>query len=219
MSKEENKNETENDEVDSTEVRDDLSKVARNPKQNIAIMVVACLICGFIIFNMFFSGPNDKDIKKTIELPKNIIKPDKEHIEKDISIVKLPDLPLLDPLPLPSKIPVPTNIDSKLPNPPQSLPNPVQSLPTFDTQSISNRMNDGSDKQKQRLQQKNTSPIVILGSSTPSSKVDPTNDISSFSAKITNMSDKSDFLIASGKIIDAVLETAINSDSGAPQVR
>jgi type IV secretion system protein VirB10 len=218
MSKEENNNEIENDESDSKEVVDELSKVARNPKQNIAIVVLLCLVGAFLIFNMFFSSSNNKVENKAIDLPKNVIKPVKDNQSQDISIVKLPELPFISQPPKPNKLPA-ANIDDTSPPHDPSLPTQPKPLPILDTQSILSKANDSSDNQKQRLKQKNTSSIVVLSSSNSSAQQSSSKDLSSFNAKIINVSNQSDFLIASGKIIDAVLETAINSDTGSPKVR
>jgi type IV secretion system protein VirB10 len=180
------------------DVKDELSKVAINPKQNFIIIIGIVIIGAFLIFNLFFSGKS-QEVKKIVEVPKNITKISDPATDSNIAAPQLPSLPAITP-------PVPL--------PPHQLDNiqaPPIALPTV----LPEKVTETSDQKQQRLTQKNKAAIFSIGTPTASKpSSDPKETI-----KFDSISDKTDYLIYSGKIIDAILETAINSDTGAPQVR
>jgi type IV secretion system protein VirB10 len=203
---EEEKDNNEPGTLDLPEVKDELSKVSVNPKQNLAILVAIAVIGAFVIFNLFFSGSKNQVKPKSVELPKNIVKPNGNVAAKDISVVKLPDLPSIIPPAAPQTSP--------LQNPNAPLP-PVSNVPLPSTMPDSAKVGETAEQKKQRMDQKNKAPILSIGTGGQAPKPDPSKS----GLEVQHVQYEPDYLIASGKIIDANLETSINSDTGVAQVR
>ena len=221
MSNQEEKNidiDNHNKQDDSAiELNDELSKVAVNPKQSMAIGISIAVIIAFLLFNFFFKDLSKKDgIVKPIEMPKKILKP-----EVQAPVLPTPpkiQAPTLPDVPLPYQKQVTEDIDRKpqIPLPPPLVPD----LPSQDSHislpSITGHDSDNHTKQKQKYK----SAIMAIGGSAThnqTSTIDDKQD--SYKIQSTDLSSVKNYTIISGKIIDAVLETAINSDTAAPQVR
>ncbi|WP_016770016.1 TraB/TrbI/VirB10 family type IV secretion system protein [Rickettsia sibirica] len=196
--------------ADSPEVQRELSKVSVSFNKSIAIVVVICGIFIYIFYTLFF-GTEKEEIPET-QIPSNIVKPVKEVDDNIPEIPKLPDPPKLEtptapPLPppppvvkvppvLPPTTPVEENKNKTLPLPPVSLPSTSGTLVE-------------SDAEKQRREAKRKSAIVLIGG------VEPKKTPEQITAE-TTFKDRGDMslVLGRGKLIDAVLETAINSDLG-----
>ncbi|MFV9929976.1 MAG: TrbI/VirB10 family protein [Rickettsia endosymbiont of Haemaphysalis japonica] len=195
--------------ADSPEVQRELSKVSVSFNKSIAIVVVICGIFIYIFYTLFF-GTEKEEIPET-QIPSNIVKPVTEVDDNIPEIPKLPDPPKLEtptappPLPppvvkvppaLPPTSPVEENKDKTLSLPPVSLPSTSGTLVE-------------SDAEKQRREAKRKSAIVLIGG------VEPKKTPEQITAEAT-FKDRGDMslVLGRGKLIDAVLETAINSDLG-----
>ncbi|XVN40979.1 MAG: TrbI/VirB10 family protein [Rickettsia endosymbiont of Argas persicus] len=197
-------------ETDSQEVQKELSKVSVNFNKSIAIVVVICGIFIYIFYSLFFT--NKKEEVQGTPLPSNVTKPPEVNTDNIPEIPKLPDPPKLEtptappPPPPPPAVEVPpvlpptTPIEedkSKAPLPPSI------SLPSANGPLVE------SDEEKKRKQAKRRSSIVLVGG------VEPTKTPEQIEADAT-FKDRGDMslVLGRGKLIDAVLETAINSDLG-----
>ncbi|WP_016916605.1 TrbI/VirB10 family protein [Rickettsia honei] len=195
--------------ADSPEVQRELSKVSVSFNKSIAIVVVICGIFIYIFYTLFF-GTEKEEIPET-QIPSNIVKPVTEVDDNIPEIPKLPDPPKLEtptapppppppvvkvPPVLPPTTPVEENKDKTLPLPPVSLPSTSGTLVE-------------SDAEKQRREAKRKSAIVLIGG------VEPKKTPEQITAE-TTFKDRGDMslVLGRGKLIDAVLETAINSDLG-----
>nr|WP_016926112.1 TrbI/VirB10 family protein [Rickettsia conorii] len=195
--------------ADSPEVQRELSKVSVSFNKSIAIVVVICGIFIYIFYTLFF-GTEKEEIPET-QIPSNIVKPVTEVDDNIPEIPKLPDPPKLEtptapppppppvvkvPPVLPPTTPVEGNKDKTLPLPPVSLPSTSGTLVE-------------SDAEKQRREAKRKSAIVLIGG------VEPKKTPEQITAE-TTFKDRGDMslVLGRGKLIDAVLETAINSDLG-----
>ncbi|WP_032139523.1 TraB/TrbI/VirB10 family type IV secretion system protein [Rickettsia tamurae] len=193
---------------DFPEVQRELSKVSVSFNKSIAIVVIICGIFIYIFYTLFF-GTKKEEIPET-QIPTNIVKPVTEVDDNIPEIPKLPDPPKLEtptasPLPpppvvevppvLPLTTPVEENKD-KTPLPPISLPSTPGTLVE-------------SDAKKQRREAKRKSAIVLVGG------VEPKKTPEQITAEAA-FKDRGDMslVLGRGKLIDAVLETAINSDLG-----
>ncbi|MCC8462340.1 MAG: TrbI/VirB10 family protein [Rickettsia endosymbiont of Ecitomorpha arachnoides] len=195
--------------ADAPEVQRELSKVSVSFNKSIAIVVVICGIFIYIFYTLFFA--NKKEEIPETQVPTNIVKPVTDVDDNIPEIPKLPDPPKLEtptaPLPppppvvevppvLPPTTPVEENKDKTLPLPPVSLPSTSGTLVE-------------SDAEKQRREAKRKSAIVLVGG------VEPKKTQEQITAEAT-FKDRGDMslVLGRGKLIDAVLETAINSDLG-----
>jgi len=205
MAKDENPGQEE-----SPEVEQELSQVATNPKQSMMILVGIVGVFIYIFFNLFISsGDSDADADKT-PVPTNIVTPIQVSVDNDIpSIPTLPSPPKLeDPTPPP---PPPTDIealptaDSALPTLPDDAellppPNLEPSLPFGKVQ------NENSNKQ---LEKKRKSAIFLVAGTPPEQTPEEIQQAADFSYR-----GDMNLVLGHGKMIDAIIETAVNTDFG-----
>ena len=195
---------------DSPEVEQELSQVATNPKQSMLILVVISAIFLYLFFNLFISGEDsDKKIEDT-PIPTNVSKPVQIDTESDVpSIPTLPSPPKLeDPTPPPP--PVTEPLQEVLPELPSKL-----SFPTDNTSSnkalppslpFSKVQDDGSRK---RMEAKRKSAIILVAG-VPATK---TSDQLQEEVDFKYRGDMN-LVLGRGKMLDAIIETAINTDIG-----
>ncbi|OJV13476.1 MAG: hypothetical protein BGO27_04620 [Alphaproteobacteria bacterium 33-17] len=214
-----NKNELD-DEFENPEVERGLSSVAAMPGKNIAIIVVFVVMMGFISYNFFFSSPepkNTKDMPK-IEDVKAVSPP-----PVDVSKSTLPSVPAMPEAPRVIE-PEPIVVAPAVPELPRAEPIALPIVPEIPAVS-----QPRIETNNEQLQQRRKSAIMLGGggaSETPeeskkkeqlrlaSQVITPDFSPTKTSAEQVKASriGETDYTVAQGKIIDAILETAINTD-------
>lgn len=189
------------------EVQQELSKVAASPKQSILILIGICIVFGYLFFVFFLNNKgSDKDAKS--QAPTDVTKPAETAVSEIPTIPQLPEPPkLVDPTspPPPPLEAAPT---------PEVLPNP--SLPVENTVSQQTNLDPAlpaklldSDEARKRKEAKRKSAIVLVAGTLPKKTADQIEEEIDFK-KRGNM----EMVLGRGKVIDAVLESAINTDFG-----
>lgn len=196
-----------NEKYKEPEVKNELSKVATNPKRNMLIMLGIAGIGAYIGYALFFNT-SSSDTKSKLEIPKIVSKPAENIALDGPNIPKLPEIPpLVDPTPpapppLPPKEIAPINThDSVLDSEPPPLPTNV-SLPS--SSSINTELNDDV---KRRNDIKRKSSVVLIAGKQETKTPEQIDQESSFKLR-GDMA----LVLGRGKIIDAVLESAISTD-------
>jgi len=199
-----NKEETEERENHSPEVEQELSQVATNPKQNIIILLAIGAIFLYLFFNLFINSNEQK--KEEVEIPDKVSTPT-QNTEIDVpSIPTLPTPPRLDDLaPPPPPTPSAPAADS-LPELPQDVQLP-SSQPTQSVNLPFSKVED--DKSLKRKEKKRKSNIILLAGSEPTKTAVELQQAADFKYR-GNMN----LILGRGKIIDSVVESAINTDFG-----
>ena len=190
------------------EVEQELSQVATNPKQNALILVGIILLFGYLFFNFFVnSNKDDNKNKENVAPPTQVVAP-AQNVDIDIpSIPTLPTPPKLDDLaPL---LPPPVNTtNAPLPalpsdaniTPPLDPSLPTPSLPTVKVQD---------DQAAKREEKKRKSSMILIAGQPPKKTPDQLQEEADF-----NYRGDLNLMLGRGKIIDAVVESAISSDFG-----
>ena len=204
------------------EVKEELSKVGTNPKRN--LLVMASMIMGFVVMGYNLLSPIFLS-KKTADVTPT---PSPNLISSPSSVNA--DLPPIPQIPLPPKLVDPTppppppvlpaakaNVD--LPTfatpPAPSMPPIVQpaaatpSIPKAIAPNVANNFNKSNDEAKQRAEAKRKSSIILVGGASP---VDKANTIEQEQANDFKKRGDLAYVLGQGKVIDAVIESAINSD-------
>jgi type IV secretion system protein VirB10 len=197
------------------EVEQELSQVATNPKQSMMILVGIVGIFIYLFFNLFISSDDSDANKDNTPVPTEVAKPVQTNNDTDIpQIPTLPTPPKLEdptpPPPPPTEVEALPTADSTLP----TLPTDSEILPTPDL-GINNAIpalpfgrinNKDSDK---ALEKKRKSAIFLVAG-TP---VQKTPEEIQQEANFTHRGDMN-LVLGRGKMLDAVIETAINTDFG-----
>ena len=186
----------------SPEIDQGLSQVATNPKQNMMILIGIVLVFSYLFYSLFLSSTDSKPKNDNLA-PVDVNKPTQAIADNDI--------PAIPTLPTPPKLE-----DLTPPAPPEILPLPptVAPLPTLPSdQSIASvalptTKLKPDDKQK-RLLAKRKSSIVLLAGTPPSKTAAQLEEEANFSYR-GDMT----LVLGRGKVIDAVIETAVNTDFG-----
>lgn len=192
------------------EVQQELSKVAANPKQSMLILAGICLVVGYIFYNLFFtSGPSSKDAIPVT--PTEVSKP-AEAVSSNIpAIPQLPEPPkLTEPTAPPPPSDLSTNsFEANLPPPPPSIPSetkpPVPGVPIVSAPT-STEFSE-SDEAKKRREAKRKASIILIAGAAEKKSPDQIAQEADFKVR-GNM----ELVLGKGKIIDAVLESALNTD-------
>lgn len=207
------------EEQDIPEVQNELSKVATNPKQSILILLVISAVFIFIFFKLFIADNKPAEVVAP-SAPTDITKPTQDNSKNLPEIPKLPEAPKLEtpvepppPPPLPPPPPKVADVP-KLPLPTTSVDNNADksadkaSLPSVVSSPLPGGIAE-SDEEKKRREAKRKSSIVLIAGV-------PEKKTPSQIAEEANFQDRGDmaFVLGRGKIIEAVLETAINTDLG-----
>ncbi|WP_395476518.1 TrbI/VirB10 family protein [Rickettsia endosymbiont of Pantilius tunicatus] len=190
--------------ADTPEVQKELSKVSVSFNKSIAIVVVICGILIYIFYSLFFA-PKKEEIQNT-NIPSNIVKPVEDNSDNVPGIPKLPEPPKLETPTAPPIVEIPPVLPPTTPveaDKSKTLPAPPISLPSTNGPLVE------SDEEKKRKQAKRTSSIVLV------SGVEPKKTAEQVAADAV-FKDRGDMslILGRGKLIEAVLETAINSDLG-----
>ncbi|WP_425363486.1 TrbI/VirB10 family protein [Candidatus Tisiphia endosymbiont of Hybos culiciformis] len=201
------------EEQDIPEVQNELSKVATNPKQSIAILLVISVVFIFIFFKLFLSDNEPSEVVVAPSVPTDITKATQDNSRNIPEIPKLPEAPKLEvpverpppppPQPLPPKV---TDVPTAPLPPPSGYGNAT--LPAITPSPLPGKLTE-SEEEKNRREAKRKSAIVLIAGV-------PEKKTPSQIAEEANFQDRGDmaFVLARGKIMEAVLETAINSDFG-----
>ncbi len=199
------------EEQDIPEVQNELSKVATNPKQSIVILLAISAVFIFIFFKLFLSDNKQSEVVVAPSAPTDITKPTQDNSKNIPEIPKLPEAPKLE---APAERPPPP------PPPPQPIL-PQVALPTGENNSadkatlpsvtptaLPGKLTE-SEEEKNRREAKRKSAIVLIAGVPEKKTPDQI-------AEEANFQDRGDmaFVLARGKIMEAVLESAINTDFG-----
>ncbi|MEZ5915904.1 MAG: hypothetical protein R3C42_09825 [Parvularculaceae bacterium] len=216
MAKENNAAEPEKVQADLPEVEQELSKVATNPKQSIIILVVVAGVFLYLFFNLFISS-DEAPKQESNPVPDNVVKPVQIPVDTAIpAIPALPTPPKLEDLALPPPPPVPAAQDVLPPSPLSQdktpLPTPENSkdvnLPLVNP-ALPLDIKSQSDEAKRKLEAKRKSAIVLI-SGAPKPKTPEQIE------QETDFKQRGDMhlILGRGKMLDAIIETAINTDFG-----
>ncbi|XVN43101.1 MAG: TrbI/VirB10 family protein [Candidatus Rickettsia vulgarisii] len=187
------------------EVQNELSKVATNPKQSIMILVIVAVIFLVIFYKLFFS--ESEPPPTTVAKPTSVSKPIEEAAKNIPEIPKLPEAPKLQ---VPTELPPPPPV-AKVELPPVPTPTPTKETspvvtPLLPTIPTSDKLVKSEDEQR-RLDAKRKSSIVLIEGVPPAKTPEQIAEEAAFVERGDMR-----FVLAHGKIIEAVLESAINSD-------
>lgn len=206
--------------VDAPEVEQEFSKVATNPKQSIIILIGIGAVFLYLFFNLFFASDESEKKKEPLPVPDEVTRP--VQVDSDTDIPSIPTLPsppkLEDPTP-----PPPPPVDEDLPSTDQAAladNNTNLELPTNIDASFANNANNENitppfykdpqteDSQKKR-EDKRKSAIILVSSDSPAKTASEIQQETDFTYR-----GDSNLLLGRGKMLDAVIETAINTDFG-----
>ena len=194
------------------EVEQELSQVSTNPKQSIIILIGIVCVFAYIFYNFFINSDESDSPKDDTPVPTVVTKPVRASADDDIpDIPTLPSPPKLEdlePPPPPTEIETTPTVDySALPSLPSgsdalSTPNSVAepSLPFVQVQT------EDSNK---ALKKKRTSAIFLVSGEPPKKSPEEIQEAADFSHR-GNMN----LVLGRGKMIDAIIETAISTDFG-----
>lgn len=211
----ENKDKKDNSQADKNSshgksIKNELSKVATDKKKSTAILVLVILIAGSIAY-WLNSGT------KTVEKPKPLPGPSNVNVgyKEPASNIYIPPQVVAEPSPAP-KATVHKNPDPPAPKedikndlPPLPTPTADTSVPLPSPAAIHDSKGTNlSRKQKAEMTNRMKSSIMLVNNPGISHK---NNSNHGESLDVQYVGNAKNILIA-GKIIDAVLETAINSD-------
>lgn len=195
------------------EVRQELSKVATNPKQSILILAGIILVAGYFVFNFFFSGDNNTTkTEAPTPTPSTIVQPAQDHESAVPPIPQLPEPPkLVEPVESKTK-----TDDTKKADAPPPLPSLPTTLEATQKDTIPSSLPPGApipskedDEAKKRKEAKRKAAIVLVSGTVKQKTAEQKAQEAGFKDR-GNMS----LLLGRGKIIDAVVESSINTDFG-----
>ena len=204
-------NNSSGEQVTAPEVQSSLSKVASNPKSRTIILGVVVVVFTVWIYRMI-SAPEPGALKPdTVPVPQSVIKPPANIDTSDSSSAKAPAMPELPKLvaptpPSPPKMPDVAAVSAKTTDAAAALPKPDMPKPTLSLPTSKNNALD--DKSAERAEAKRKSSIVLVAGapSKTQAEVDAATDFK----KRGDLA----YILGKGKIIEAVLETALNTDFG-----
>lgn len=212
MSKQEDSKEQES-ELSSPEVQQELSQVATNPKRNLLVIVGVCAVLGYFAINLFFTS-NAPQVESKPPAPIQVVKPATNDVTDVPSIPQLPEPPKIEEPQSPPPPPPPVEeklSEVPLPPPPSlandNLPPPptiAQALPS----DIPARGTEGEEARRRKEAKRRSSIVLVAGN--PDKKT-PEQLEQEADFKLRG---DTNFVLGRGKIIDAVLESAVNTDFG-----
>lgn len=202
------------------EVEQELSKVAANPKQSMFILIGATIIFVYIFYTMFINTDDSKPKVDETPTPKEVTKPIESASEDSIpSIPTLPTPPkiedaVLPPPPTPKDVVDPINTPAPLPTAPLDAaivkPDASLALPAGDlAPNLPPTTNSSNDVKKARAEQKKRSSITLLAGTQPTKTPEQLQEESDFKYR-----GDLNLVLSRGKLLDAVVESAINTDFG-----
>lgn len=181
------------------EVSNELSQVAASPSKSTLLAGAVVVVFLAIFYNMFIAGylKDDKPAGPAKPADSEIVKPNAD----------VGDLPAIPTLPEPKPIEATPITPSPAPTvPPVPLPIPVMpASPQLPTNVASDGILTGpTEDEQRRLEAKRRSPITVKDSAPPPQTEQP---------GVIKMQSL-EYTLGRGKIIDAVLESAVNTDFG-----
>jgi type IV secretion system protein VirB10 len=197
------------------EVEQELSQVATNPKQSMMILVGIVGIFIYLFFNLFISSDDADKNKDITPVPSEISRPVQTNNDTDIpQIPTLPSPPKLeDPTPPP---PPPTEIEA-LPTADSSLPalptdSEIIQLPEVSLNNAAPALPFGKvqNQDYEKALEKKRKSAIFLVAGTP---VQKTPEQIEQEANFSRRGDMN-LVLGRGKMLDAVIETAVNTDFG-----
>jgi type IV secretion system protein VirB10 len=197
----------------ASEVQQELSKVASSPQKNLLILAGIVGIFIYIFFNFFMRSDSSK--KSDTPAPDTVVKAIQVMTDSDVpSIPTLPNQPKLeDPTP-----PPPPDQKDILPLPPAPLP-PTPQETEEDTAAIPLSpvlpsallpvapLN--SEEEKKRANSKRKSSIMLISGTPPTKTPEQLEQENDFKYR-----GDMNLVLGRGKLIDAIVESAINTDFG-----
>jgi type IV secretion system protein VirB10 len=202
------------------EVGQELSKVANSPKRSIFILVVILGGFGYLFFNLFLKNTEPQK-ENEVQKPSEVSKPASSPVSDVPSIPQLPDPPkLVDPLePPPPPVPTlpvepkATKVEEAVippaPLPPQNIAPPPSDNNTISSSALPSSALVDSEEEKRRKTAKRKSSIVLVAGALPTKTPEQIAQEANFQNR-GNM----ELVLGRGKIIDAVLESSLNTDFG-----
>jgi type IV secretion system protein VirB10 len=196
--------------AEGVEVNTELSRVASNPKRNMAIMAIFGVIFVYIIYQIIASQqPDTAPTPPPLAVPTQVFKPNTSVSDDSSTIPAVPELPkLVKPTAAEESVtsnapplPQPVAETPAMPNVP-NIPSAPSSIPFINSAPV-----DTKAEQQKRAEAKRKSSMLLING-TPETLTPEEQQIKSNFTYRGNLSQ----VLGRGKVIDAVLESAINSD-------
>jgi type IV secretion system protein VirB10 len=205
------------------EIKSELSKVASNPKQSIAILVVVGLIFAYFAYSMFQSDQenNDDVVKVAVPVPTEIVRKDTNDIKQDnIQVPSLPEPPKLESPSAPPPPPPMPVMEAKAPElPPLPMmeapkPSAVEVAPPMQNMITTNADEKLAEDETKKKQARRTSSMMLINGGSKTAVATKAAAIANSVKKDTSVDYSKYYVLNRGKIIDAIIETALNTDTG-----
>ncbi len=197
------------------EVQNELSKVATSPKKSFLILLIAGGALGYFAFTLFINNKSSTSVPEVV-VPTQVTAPP-QAVENEVpEIPKLPEPPKLQD-PVEEEKPAPTI--PVMPSNPAGAP-PVPAMPVMpnspllqdeafnqgESADLPSKLSDSDEATKRKIAKRKASMILIAGKEQTKSP-EQIEQESNFKYR-----GDANLLLGQGKIIDAILESAINSD-------
>jgi type IV secretion system protein VirB10 len=201
------------------DIKAELSKVASNPKQNAAIIALIGLIFAYLSYNILQGSREEQDnSKEVIPVPTEVVRKDTADITtENIQIPSLPEPPKLESPSAPPPPPPPVREISKAPELP-ALPSmtaptaPAAAPEPFVISTHEEEKSAEEDAKKKQLRR--SSSIMLLSGKNATTTSAKSTTIANSVKKDSSIDYAKYFVLNRGKIIDAIIETALNTDTG-----
>lgn len=206
------------EELNQPEIESNLSAVAMSPKKNLFILMIVAILSISLVYFLFFKE-SDEDKKKRLQAQRP------SELSTTVETIKPASAESIIPVPVMPKLPEPPALVAPAPPPvtPPAVP-VVVATPTMQVPPAIPEVINNNDRQSNLSRKKSTIMLAVSNSSNSdknlTSKTELVNDSDYYfkpnktvahQSKVTSIGNNA-FVIAQGKIIDAVLETAINTD-------
>jgi len=197
------------------EVEKELSQVASNPKKNMLILALVVLAFGYLVLTTFFFSDDANKSSENTEVPKNVVKPAEATEESSAPpIPTLPTPPQIDdkaappiPPPAPSKPDAPL-VDKNIP-PALPLDFPIEGGNKGPLEPALPMSENTNESAQQRNDAKRKSSMILIAGTPPKKTPEQEKQEADFKYR-----GDMHLVLGRGKILDAVVESAINSDYG-----
>jgi type IV secretion system protein VirB10 len=189
---------TTQEEIVEPEIQNELSKVATNPKKSFAILASAIVVLGYVSYSILFpsGATTNVPVDEPLKAPEKVVKAATSNIPDVPELPKLPEIPkLVAPNVAPPKpLDQPKSPTITAPIEPAVAP----TLPEINTQDNQDKVNQKRKANIMLMNNPQTKPVV-----TPQEA----EQMEAFKSRADLK-----FLLSKGKIIEVILETAINTD-------